>query len=210
MQLNGETVGVGEPLEVITSKRRGAIPVVPVIRRADDGGLAKKFAEDVERLAEELDRTRSMLLRAGFGATLVLALTAAVVAKKAGSSDGQIEGQGLKPVEGLDYEDPVLDREVSCLRTEFKDRISGTTSPWKEENCDTDALDALDGLWGVFIARSNLGVDNEEWTRTCTGDTSCGMTIKVSGRDFSPSIDKRFVKPVPRNGAAYTRRIYSK
>lgn len=213
MKLDGKTVGVGEPLEVITSNRRGALRVVPVIQHADDRELAEKLARDAERLAETSNGTRSMLLKAGLGTVLVLSLAAtAVVAKKADSSEGQTL-ESLKPVEGLDYEDPILDKEIDCLRTESGDRIHGTTSAWKEANCNVDALEGIGtgrDLASVTIARSNLGANAEEWTMDCVGKSECGMVIKVGGRVFNPSTDKKFIKPVPRRGTPYTKRIYSK
>lgn len=212
MKLNGQSVPHGEKPEVITAKNRGALPVAPVIRHADNRELARKLAEDAERLARVSDGTRSMLLKAGFGAVFVLALATVVVAKKADSSGGQVL-EPLKPVEGLDYEDPILDKEVDCLRTESNDRIRGTTSAWKEANCNVDALEEIGtgrDLVSVTIARSNLGANAEEWTTDCVGKTDCSLVIKVGGRVLNPSVDKRFVKPVPRYGAPYTKRIYSK
>jgi len=95
------------------------------------------------------------------------------------------------------------------LRTEFEDRVKGTTSAWKKGNCDVDALGDIGSLSGISIARSNLGVNDEEWTRECTGDT-CDTIIRVGGRVFNPKIDKRFTKPVSKMGYPYTKRIYSK
>lgn len=212
MKLDGQSVSPGGRFEAITTKNRGALPIAPVIQHADNRELARKLADDAERLARVSDGTRFMLLKAGFGAVLALALATVVVAKKADSSGGQVL-EPLKPVEGLDYEDPILDKEVDCLRTESNDRIRGTTSAWKEENCNVDALEGIGtgrDLASVTIARSNLGVNAEEWIMDCVGKTDCSLVVKVGGRAFNPSVDKKFVKPVPRYGIPYTKRIYSK